>query len=90
MAKEKQPEFGVEPEKARKMEAEIQEHRAEVEREAQASAPRSAAPGSHPLRPIEDDPDALAAYQNPYAAEEDQRKIVYHRTSYGNVVGVLE
>lgn len=52
-----------------------------------AEAPKSAAPGTHPLRPVEDDAEALAQYQG-VSGRKDPEDGLWHRTAYGGTVFV--
>lgn len=51
-------------------------------------APRSAAPGTHPLKPVEDDPEALRRYRGQSAHDKEPDDGLWHRTSYGGTVFV--
>lgn len=54
-------------------------------------APKSAAPGSHPGRPIESDPEALAAYQGRDKIEARQAtRGSWHENAFGQPVWVAE
>lgn len=71
----------VSAEKAREQLAELQPKPAETK-----EAPRSAAPGSHPLRTVEDDAEALARYRGESAKAKDPEDGLFHKTAYGGVV----
>lgn len=75
-------------EEAAKQQSELKPPQAVAEVE---DAPKSAAPGSHPGKPIESDPEALAAYQGRDKVE--ARKATagsWHENAFGQPVFVLE
>lgn len=49
-------------------------------------APKSAPPGSHPLKPLDDDPEALQQYRGESAKPKDPEDGLWRRTAYGGVV----
>lgn len=50
--------------------------------------PKSAAPGSHPLRTVEDDAEALRRYRGASAEQPSDESGLWHTTAYGGRVFV--
>ena len=73
----------VSAKKAEEQLAELQPQPAEVK-----EAPKSAAPGSHPLRTVEDDAEALAQYRGKSATDAPPADGLWHRNAYGAPVFV--
>lgn len=51
-------------------------------------APKSAAAGTHPLKTVEDDAEALERYRGESARAKDPEDGLFHKTAYGGVVFV--
>lgn len=73
----------VSTKEANKQLAELQPQPAETK-----EPPKSAAPGSHPLKCVEDDAEALQRYRGRTAPGNEDKGGLWHRTSYGAPVFV--